>query len=79
MTNTTMNATYLMKVLLYAGSKFAPAGTTISSGMNVLGIVMFSILFGGILGRIGELGAPMKGFFDNLNGIVMVMVTLTMW
>ena len=79
MTNTTMNATYLMKVLLYTGSKFVPAGTTISSGTNVLGIMVFSILFGGILGRIGEHGAPMKGFFDNLNGIVMVMVTLTMW
>ena len=79
MTNTTMNATYLMKVQLYAGSKFVPAGTTISSGMNVLGIVVFSILFGGILGRMGERGTPMKGFFDNLNEIVMVMVMLAMW
>ena len=78
-TNSTFNFTELKKVQVYAGSKFVPAGTSTSSGMNVLGIVVFSVVFGGVLSRMGDRGAPMKGFFENLNEIIMVMVTLAMW
>ena len=64
---------------LHAGSRFVPSGTAISPGMNVLGLVVFSIVFGVVLGRMGDKGAPMKGFFNNLNDIIMVMVNLAMW
>ena len=78
-TNSTFNSTELRKVQVHAGSKFVPAGTSSSSGTNVLGIVVFSVVFGGVLSRMGKRGAPMKDFFDNLNEIVMVMVKLVMW
>ena len=47
--------------------------------MNVLGLVVFSIVFGIVLGRMGEKGAPLKAFFETLNEVVMKMVTLVMW
>ena len=47
--------------------------------MNVLGLVMFSIVFGIVLGRMGEKGLPLKAFFETLNEVVMKMVALVMW
>ena len=70
---------YNKTVLVIPGSDFVPSGTIMSRGTNVLGIVVFSIVFGGVLGQMGEQGATMKAFFTNLNDIVMVMVKLAMW
>ncbi len=47
--------------------------------MNVLGLVVFSIVFGIVLGRMGDKGLPLKAFFETLNEVVMKMVTLVMW
>ena len=47
--------------------------------MNVLGIVVFSIIFGLMLGRVGEKGQPLKAFFEALNEVIMKMITLIMW
>ena len=47
--------------------------------MNVLGLVVFSIVFGIVLGRMGDKGTPLKAFFETLNEVVMKMVTLVMW
>lgn len=47
--------------------------------MNVLGLVVFSIVFGIVLGRMGDKGTPVKAFFETLNEVVMKMVTLVMW
>lgn len=47
--------------------------------MNVLGLVMFSIVFGIVLGRMGDKGDPLKAFFETLNEVVMRMVSLVMW
>lgn len=78
--NVSVNGTLRnVTVMVYGGSNVVPTGTAMSPGMNVLGLVVFSIVFGGVLGRMGDQGAPMKGFFENLNDIVMVMVSLAMW
>lgn len=45
----------------------------------MLGLVVFSIVFGIVLGRMGEKGLPLKAFFETLNEVVMKMVTLVMW
>ena len=47
--------------------------------INVLGLVVFSIVFGIVLGRIGERGMPLKAFFEALNEVIMKMVALVIW
>ena len=47
--------------------------------MNVLGIIVFSLLLGGVLTTLGERGAPLVGVFDGLNVAMMKLVDLVMW
>ena len=63
----------------YKGSDSVPAGTHNRDSMNVLGLVVFSIVFGIILGRTGQRGLPLKAFFNSLNDVVMGMIDLVMW
>lgn len=46
---------------------------------NVLGIVMFSILFGVMLGRMGERGKPVLEFCDCLVEVTMRLFTVFLW
>ncbi|EDV22168.1 uncharacterized protein TRIADDRAFT_50710 [Trichoplax adhaerens] len=48
-------------------------------GMNVLGLVVFSIAFGITMSNIGEGGEPIKRFFLSLNEVVMKLVGIVMW
>lgn len=78
--NGTHNYTVLKEEELAPGSSMVPAGLEIASrNMNVLGLVVFSIVFGIVLGRVGERGLPMRAFIESLNEIVMEMVSLVMW
>ncbi|XP_068728324.1 excitatory amino acid transporter 1-like [Montipora capricornis] len=63
------------------GSKTVPDGLAVDpkGSINVLGLVVFSIVFGIVLGRTGERGMPLKAFFESLNEVVMKMVALVMW
>ena len=65
--------------MTYAGSYFVPAGLKALSNTNVLGLVVFSVVFGAVLGSIGERGKVLRMFFENLNEVVMIMVGLVMW
>ena len=78
--NGTHNYTTITTVI-YPASDTIPDGQLIANegGMNVLGLVVFSIVFGIVLSRMGEKGAPLKAFFETLNEVVMKMVTLVMW
>lgn len=64
----------LPTVLVPAGLMVDPKGT-----LNVVGLVVFSMVFGIFLGNLRERGAVMKSFFDALNEIVMRMIKLVMW
>lgn len=79
-TNGTMN-TILKKEVVRKGSETVPNGLQVDpkGSINVLGLVMFSIVFGIVLGRTGERGMPLKAFFEALNEVIMKMVTLVMW
>jgi Na+/H+-dicarboxylate symporter len=68
------NATeILMKV------KYEYDGIEKVPGTNMLGLIMFSVVFGYILGQMGESGEPMVGFFRILLDVTMRMVTLAIW
>lgn len=61
-------------VLVPVGLMIDPKGT-----LNVIGLVVFSVVFGIFLGNLRERGTVMKSFFDALNEIVMKMIKLVMW
>lgn len=52
---------------------------TKASGMNILGIVVFSLFLGGVLSKMGEDGAPLVKFFECLHVATMKLVTLVIW
>lgn len=49
------------------------------NGVNALGLVVFSICFGLIIGNMREQGQPLKDFFDCLNEAIMRLVAIIMW
>ena len=55
-----------------------PFGTE-QNGMNILGLVMFSIVFGVTLRKIGEGGELLIKFFNAFNEAAMVLVFWIMW
>ncbi|XP_050976537.1 solute carrier family 1 member 3b isoform X1 [Labeo rohita] len=52
-------------------------GTT--SGVNALGLVVFSMCFGLIIGNMKEQGQALRDFFDSLNEAIMRLVAIIMW
>ncbi|KAM9857811.1 solute carrier family 1 member 3a [Aulostomus maculatus] len=49
------------------------------NGINALGLVVFSIGFGLIIGNMREQGQPLKDFFDCLSEAIMRLVAIIMW
>uniref|UniRef100_A0A8C6WL22 Amino acid transporter n=1 Tax=Neogobius melanostomus TaxID=47308 RepID=A0A8C6WL22_9GOBI len=49
------------------------------NGINALGLVVFSMAFGLIIGSMREQGQPLKDFFDCLNEAIMRLVAIIMW
>ena len=52
---------------------------TKSDGMNILGLVVFSIFFGCTLSRMGPSGKPLADFFECMHIATMKIVTLIIW
>jgi Na+/H+-dicarboxylate symporter len=46
---------------------------------SVLPLIVFSLLFGGVLTTIGEKGKPVIAFFDGLNTAIMKLVTIIIY
>ncbi len=47
--------------------------------MDILPLIVFSLVFGGVLTTLGETGRPVLRFFDGLNEALMKMVALVMF
>lgn len=53
------------------------AGT--SDGVNMFGLLVFSVAFGLILGRMEDEGQPLRDFFHCLNKVTMKLVNIVIW
>lgn len=49
------------------------------NGVNALGLVVFSMCFGLIIGNMREQGQPLRDFFDCLNEAIMRLVAIIIW
>lgn len=49
------------------------------NGVNALGLVVFSMCFGLIIGNMKEQGQLLREFFDSLNEAIMRLVAIIMW
>ncbi|XP_064617190.1 excitatory amino acid transporter 3-like [Liolophura sinensis] len=61
-----------------APQEFEPKLVTVD-GINIMGLVVFSIFFGIIIGRMGEKGRPLVELFDSLNIATMKLISLVIW
>lgn len=52
---------------------------TYSDGVNVLGLIVFCVAFGLVIGKMGEKGRILLDFFDALNEATMKLVQIIMW
>ncbi|XP_063068784.1 solute carrier family 1 member 3b [Engraulis encrasicolus] len=50
-----------------------------TNGVNALGLVVFSMCFGLIIGNMKEQGQALRSFFDSLNEAIMKLVSIIMW
>lgn len=48
-------------------------------GMNILGLIVFSMAFGVALRKLGEDGEILIKFFNSFNEATMVLVSWIMW
>ena len=48
-------------------------------GTNVVGLVVFSVVLGVIIGRMGDAGRPVRDFVDSLQQAILQIVTLVIW
>ncbi|NWH86855.1 SATT protein, partial [Aegithalos caudatus] len=55
-----------------------PFGTDIE-GMNILGLVLFALVLGVALKKLGQEGEDLIRFFNSFNEATMVLVTWIMW
>ncbi|XP_073347761.1 excitatory amino acid transporter 1-like [Pagrus major] len=50
-----------------------------SDGINMLGLLVFSVAFGLTLGSMGTEGKPLRDFFDSLNKAILRLVSIVIW
>lgn len=50
-----------------------------SDGVNLLGLLFFSIAFGLVLGKMGPEGKLLRNFFTSLNKAIMFLVSIVIW
>uniref|UniRef100_A0A673ZP06 Amino acid transporter n=1 Tax=Salmo trutta TaxID=8032 RepID=A0A673ZP06_SALTR len=64
--------------LVAAAFRSVPVGTE-PDGMNILGLVLFAMVFGVALRKLGEEGEELIRFFNAFNEATMVLVSWIMW
>ncbi|XP_030852419.1 excitatory amino acid transporter 1-like [Strongylocentrotus purpuratus] len=80
-----MNSTDMMATdSMMNSTMMGPMTITVSQGgyefkSNILGLVIFSCVFGAVLGRLGEKGEAFKAVVESIMECIMVMVGFIIW
>jgi Na+/H+-dicarboxylate symporter len=69
----------LESLLLVVKGMFPPNLLKAGVDMNVLGLIVFSVVFGAVLSTMGERGRPVLRFFEGFNEAIMKIVHLIVW
>ena len=72
------NGTQEVEVLEFTREEVIPVAGQVN-GVNALGLVVFSMCFGLIIGSMKEQGQILRDFFDSLNDAIMRLVAIIMW
>ncbi|CAL8280599.1 excitatory amino acid transporter 1 [Gadus morhua] len=76
--STAANGTQEVEVLEFTREEVIPVAGQVN-GVNALGLVVFSMCFGLIIGSMKEQGQILRDFFDSLNDAIMKLVAIIMW
>ncbi|CAL8386876.1 unnamed protein product [Boreogadus saida] len=76
--STAANGTQEVEVLEFTREEVIPVAGQVN-GVNALGLVVFSMCFGLIIGSMKEQGRILRDFFDSLNDAIMKLVSIIMW
>lgn len=72
------NVTVVFQTILETVEETVPMGGT-SNGVNALGLVVFSMCFGLVIGNMKQQGQALREFFDCLNDAIMRLVAIIIW
>lgn len=72
------NVSEAMQTLSRITEEMVPVPGSVN-GVNALGLVVFSMCFGLVIGNMKEQGQALKDFFDSLNEAIMRLVAVIMW
>uniref|UniRef100_A0A8C5VS47 Amino acid transporter n=1 Tax=Microcebus murinus TaxID=30608 RepID=A0A8C5VS47_MICMU len=72
------NVSEAMQSLTRITEELVPVPGSVN-GVNALGLVVFSMCFGFVIGNMKEQGQALKDFFDCLNEAIMRLVAVIMW
>ncbi|XP_044513708.1 excitatory amino acid transporter 1 isoform X2 [Gracilinanus agilis] len=72
------NVSEAMETLTRIKEEMVPVPGSVN-GVNALGLVVFSMCFGLVIGNMKEQGQALKDFFDCLNEAIMRLVAVIMW
>uniref|UniRef100_UPI00398E9815 excitatory amino acid transporter 1-like n=1 Tax=Pristiophorus japonicus TaxID=55135 RepID=UPI00398E9815 len=72
------NVTQAMMLLLAATEEVIPVPGSVNA-VNALGLVVFSMSFGLVIGKMKEEGRALREFFNCLNEAIMKLVSVIMW
>ncbi|KAM9694379.1 excitatory amino acid transporter 1 [Trichechus inunguis] len=72
------NVSEAMETLTRIREELVPVPGSVN-GVNALGLVVFSMCFGFVIGSMKEQGQALRDFFDSLNEAIMRLVAVIMW
>ncbi|XP_078416170.1 excitatory amino acid transporter 1-like isoform X1 [Cetorhinus maximus] len=72
------NVSQAMNLLLEVTEELVPIPGSVNA-VNALGLVVFSMSFGLVIGNMKEDGAILRDFFNCLNEAIMQLVSVSMW
>lgn len=72
------NVSEAMETLSKITEELVPVSGSVN-GINALGLVVFSMCFGFVIGNMKEQGQALREFFDSLNEAIMRLVAVIMW